>query len=115
MNKLKNLRKENNLTQENLANVVGVSYQAIAHYETGTREMGYEVLVRLANYFNVSIDYLLDHETQKSPSTEAERLTIEQKALLGFWSELTPPVKEKIKNIIIAMFPEYIDKISQIK
>lgn len=57
--RLKKIRKEKNLTQLNLANDLGYSRSTIANYEQETRLPSSDVLIRIADYFNVSIDYLL--------------------------------------------------------
>ena len=56
---LKQLRKENNMTQKDLAVRLGVGQTAIANYETGKRFPDEEILVRMADTFDVSIDRLL--------------------------------------------------------
>lgn len=56
---LKELRKKRKLTQADLAEIIGVSQVTMGRYETGEREMPYETLFRLADYFNVSIDEIL--------------------------------------------------------
>lgn len=55
---LKQLRDERDLTQAELARIVGVSRSAIANYEAGEREPDFEVEEALADFFNVPIDYL---------------------------------------------------------
>jgi len=61
MNKLRlrELRKEKNVTQNEIAEYLMVSREAYSQYETGRRQMNYETLCLLADYYNVSIDYLL--------------------------------------------------------
>jgi len=56
---LKSLRDERNLSQKDIADYLGITRQAVAAYEVGKREPDYEVLQKLADFFNVSIDYLL--------------------------------------------------------
>ncbi len=56
---LKNLRDIKGITQENLGVFLGVSRATIAGYETKNHQPDYEKLEKLANYFDVSIDYLL--------------------------------------------------------
>lgn len=51
-------RKENNLSQKALAEIIEVSDAAITMMEKGKRSPSFEVLCALAEYFNVSIDYL---------------------------------------------------------
>lgn len=57
--RLKQLREETGLTQEELAKKLNISRGTYAHYETGKREPKFETLQHLATYFNVSVDYLL--------------------------------------------------------
>lgn len=61
-NKLKSLRKELNLTQEQLAKRIGVAKSVVSYYESGERYPSYDVLVKLTNVFHVTTDYLLDIE-----------------------------------------------------
>lgn len=56
---LKNLRKSKNLTQKQLAINIGASERGIQNYELGTRKPTYDMLIALADYFDVSIDYLV--------------------------------------------------------
>ena len=58
--KLKELRKSRNISQLKLAMELNMNQNTISRYETGEREAGYAELVALADYFNVSIDYLLE-------------------------------------------------------
>lgn len=57
--KLKNLRKEHNLTQQELAIKIGVSASAVGLYEQERREPDNETMVKIAKCFDVSVDYLL--------------------------------------------------------
>lgn len=52
------LRKEVGLTQEQLAEKIGVSQSMIAHCEAGTRDPGKANKIKLAQFFNVTVDYL---------------------------------------------------------
>ena len=58
MNRIKELRQENKFSQIELANKVHASNQAISAYESGTREPKEPMWQKLADFFNVSIDYL---------------------------------------------------------
>lgn len=57
--RLRQLRKEKGLTQEELGNIFGLAKTTIAGYEKGGKEPKYEILVKIAEYFNVNTDYLL--------------------------------------------------------
>jgi transcriptional regulator with XRE-family HTH domain len=63
--KLKNLRKGLNLTQQQLAERVGVAKSVISYYESGDRYPSYDVLCKLARTFHVTTDYLLDVEKKR--------------------------------------------------
>ncbi len=63
--RLKDLRKEKNLTQLKLAMELNMSQNTISRYETGEREAGYNELMKIADYFDVSIDYLLERTDKR--------------------------------------------------
>jgi transcriptional regulator with XRE-family HTH domain len=54
------LREKHALTQEELANKLGISRASLSHYETSRREPDYDTINKVASFFKVSIDYLLD-------------------------------------------------------
>lgn len=58
MNRIKELRQKNKLNQIELANKIKASNQAISAYENGSREPKEPTWQTLANFFNVSVDYL---------------------------------------------------------
>lgn len=59
MNKFKQLRLENNLTQSQMGNMLHLSRQGYANYENEIAEPSIEILIKMAKIFNCSIDYLL--------------------------------------------------------
>lgn len=63
--RLKQLRCERKITQLKLAMDLGMSQNSISRYETGEREADYRTLIAFADYFDVSVDYLL--ERTKNP------------------------------------------------
>ena len=58
--RLRELRKKRGISQVRLAIELQLNQNGISRYETGEREMDYSTLIRVADYFNVSIDYLLE-------------------------------------------------------
>lgn len=58
--RLKELRENKGITQLKLAVDLNMNQNNISRYENGTREADYETLIKLADYFDVSIDYLLE-------------------------------------------------------
>lgn len=57
--KIRELRNTKEITQEELAKVIGVTTSMVGMYETGARKPSFEVLLKISKYFNVSIDYLM--------------------------------------------------------
>lgn len=57
--RLRELRKKRNISQITLALDLSMNQNSISRYETGEREADYATLIAIADYFNVSIDYLL--------------------------------------------------------
>ena len=69
---LKKIRKENNKTQQELADFLGVNRSSIAGYETKKKHPDFNKLKLIAEYFNVSTDTLLDVNLSKSNSNDYE-------------------------------------------
>ena len=57
--RLKELREERNLTQKQISTLLGLNSVTYLHYEKAQREPPLAVLVQMAQFFNVSVDYLL--------------------------------------------------------
>ncbi|MFN3403031.1 MAG: helix-turn-helix domain-containing protein [Cytophagaceae bacterium] len=71
---LKELRLEEKLTQEDMSNLLQIDRSNIANYERGKRLPSIESLIKIADYFNVSLDYLIrgkDHKTSLDSSDSA--------------------------------------------
>ena len=60
LRRLKELRRQRRITQQKLAIELGMSQNTISRYESGEREADYQTLILFADYFDVSIDYLLE-------------------------------------------------------
>lgn len=58
-NRIRDLREDHDLTQQKLADAIGITQRKYSYLETGTQQLTDEILVKLANYYKVSIDYLL--------------------------------------------------------
>lgn len=65
------LRKERNISQKQAAADLGVSQALLSHYEKGIRECGLDFLVKTADYYNVSCDYLLGRCAEPMGKSEA--------------------------------------------
>ena len=60
--KLKQLREDNNLSQSEIANFLNIKQNTYSQYETGKRQLPIDTLIKIAKYYNVSTDYILDLE-----------------------------------------------------
>lgn len=58
--RLKELRRKRGISQLRLATDLNMNQNSISRYETGEREADYATLIRFADYFDVSVDYLLE-------------------------------------------------------
>ena len=67
MNRLKKLRLEKNESLESISKILNVTLQTISNYENGKREMTPNTIIKLAEYFNVSTDYLLGKSDIRNP------------------------------------------------
>ena len=65
--RLYHLRKEKGISQEELANIVGVSRQAVQKWESGASKPDMDNLVALSRYFGVTLDYLVTGEQPSAP------------------------------------------------
>ncbi len=70
--KLAELREEMNLTQEELAKSINVGRSTISGYELGTTQPSYAVLMQLADFFNVNLDYLFGRTQIKTDLKKLE-------------------------------------------
>lgn len=62
MKRLKFLRKQRKLTQVEMARILNIAQSTYAQYETGKSNPDYNILVKIANFFEVSVDYLLGND-----------------------------------------------------
>ena len=90
---LRTLRKRNDISQEQLAAILKVSQQTVSAWETDTAEPDIRSLCVLADYFGVSVDYLVGHATPEPEDIDAQMkkllnsLTPEQVSLLCLIAE----------------------------
>ena len=63
--RIRNIREDNEYTQEYIASYLKINRVVYNRYETGVREIPVSILIKLADYYNVSIDYLLNRTNNK--------------------------------------------------
>jgi transcriptional regulator with XRE-family HTH domain len=84
---LKELLEQHGLPQKEFAQILGFTPSALSNYIHNTREPDYDTLVRISDYFHVSVDFLLDHNVNNS-------LTHSEEQILNLYRSLTPDQKE---------------------
>lgn len=105
-NRLKLLRLEKNLTLEQLGTIFNVSKQAASRWETGDRIPSIEIIYMLAEYFNVSLDYLVGRtdEPDLTIINVEQNISEEELELLEDYRQLN----KLEKNVIIGKISEMI-------
>jgi transcriptional regulator with XRE-family HTH domain len=86
--RLKELREEASLTQKDIAEALGIDRTTYTKYETGKSEPDFETTSKIADYFNVSVDYLLGKSDIRNPSDEITKAVSDDPELAEFWNEL---------------------------
>ena len=76
--KIKELRKNSKITQEQLGNAIGVSKMAISYFEKGKKSPGRESLEKIADYFDVTTDYLLGRSEDPELNEEDDKVVSEE-------------------------------------
>ncbi|MBO5935713.1 MAG: helix-turn-helix transcriptional regulator [Clostridia bacterium] len=62
---IRDLREDNDITQSTIANYLNCSQQVYSNYELGQRDIPTDILIKLADFYEVSTDYLLDLTNKK--------------------------------------------------
>lgn len=91
---LERIRKDHKISQAKLGEMLGLTQQMISSYEKDMSSPNIEVLVRIADYFNVSLDTLVGH-TPPNPDNDSPEIR-----LIHYFQELTSSDKEKCLTII---------------
>lgn len=86
--RLKQLRNEKNLTQEELAKYIGTTRATLASWETGRREPDMETLRKLSDYFNVTLDWLMGNTDIRNQADEITQAVEDDPELAEFWNDL---------------------------
>ena len=116
--RVKELRNQRGLRQDQFAKKIDVAPSTVGAYERDTREPSFEILKRMSNYFNVSIDYLLCNTDE--PRMVEDALNDNSKELKDFLSnnsvlfngnELNQNDKQKIVDILTAIFWDNMTKL----
>lgn len=73
---LRDILEQHNLTQKELATKLAITPSALGNYIQGTREPDYSTLIKIADYFHVTTDFLLGHKVDANTLTHSEELLL---------------------------------------
>ena len=65
--RIQDLRIDSDLSQKKIGEILDISQRSYSHYETGSRNIPIEMLIRLADYYDTTIDYLVGRTDNKEP------------------------------------------------
>lgn len=95
-NVFRQLRLSSNLTQNEMAEKIGISRSTIGMYETGAREPDFETLEKIADYFNVDTDFLLGRTSQTTLLPETIGTYSKTRELTAVYEQLSPHNQGKV-------------------
>ena len=106
--RLRNLREENKLTLEELAEELCISKSLLWDLEQGRRRVHGELLLKIALYFNVSTDFLLGLSFEKTDKNKTEQIRYnldpETVQILSKAKDLSPRGKEQLRRVVEWVF-----------
>lgn len=85
MEYLKELRTAKGVSQQSVADYLGITRQAYSNYENGNRAPDNETLLKLAEYFRTTVDRILRGKTEEAPIPEDERDASDEQIMAAFW------------------------------
>lgn len=98
--RLKELRTSKKINQKTLSYFFGYGATAISGYENGRNEPSYDMLIQLARYFDVTVDYLIGNEDN---SKRMENITKAEFELLQAFRKLPDDEKKLVYTLVIAL------------
>ena len=100
--RLKDLREERKISQQKLAIELNVSQASISKYEKGLAEPDIPMLCTIAEFFHVSVDYLIGRTSTRN-NLSAIPMNDREQALLQHFNALTENQKEKVEMYILGL------------
>lgn len=101
--RLRELRKVNNISQQKLSSYLNFGYTAIANYESGRNQPSLDTVKKIAQYFDVTVDYLIgasDYQRRGNEITEKEA------ELLEIFRRMNEEEKDALLKVVNLMFRE---------
>lgn len=103
MNNIKVAREKNGKKQQECANEIGVTLRAWQGYEQGIREPKFELLIKIADMFNVTTDYLLGREPLPNPFADLNLSEDDEKEVMEKYMSLPPEVRAIMLDVLIQL------------
>lgn len=104
MENLRKIREQRNINQLKVATDLDMTQESISKYETNRATPSANVLIKLANYFNCSVDYLLDRT--ENPKMNIEKVSIQNEeieSLIFRFNKLSTENKNKLDGFLSAL------------
>lgn len=105
--RLKQIRKQKGMTQEDLAEKLGITFQQIQKYENGKNRISFSNMVELSRYLQVSLDSFLDSPALASEMSDQEQVAISQKEtdelLKVYYSLEDPKLRKNLVKLVKSM------------
>ena len=101
MENLKVLRKQHNLSQQKLADILHISQQSVYKYENDITSPDLDTLIKMADFFNTSVDYIIGHTeiSHKIEPVTDSMLNQDELLLLSSYRQLSPRQQKLIREI----------------
>lgn len=114
MLRIKELRKNRGLTAKQFAEEIKVAESTVSLYENGKREPDYETLKRIADFFNVSVDYILgrtdeSEQTKKPAIGELLELSKNKQEIISLLDQVSEDNREMVDRAVKALIQSIID------
>lgn len=107
MENLRKIREKRNINQLKIAMDIGITQESISKYETGNAFPSKDILLKLADYLNCSIDYLLDRTD--NPNINKDKISTEDENienLIFRYNRLSDENKNKLEGCLLALEQE---------
>ena len=104
--RLKDVREDHDKTQSEIAELLGTNQSSYAKYEQGKHMMGIDKYIKLAKYYNVSLDYLagikdtLDEQIPQSKKSDTKILSTQSNELMQAYNRAPGNIKKAIKTLL---------------
>lgn len=97
MTRLKEIRESKGISQKDFAAIIGVPANTYNQWENGKRQPDPEIMIMIADYYDITLDYLMGRESpaKENPSEQIEGIDETNIEILNVWSSLSLEQKEK--------------------